>query len=271
MKLRKQQDTEGLITVEALISMPVIIMVFACFLFLLSYMTTVFTLKRELSEKACELSSSAYGFSYAFPSIIRLYDDKEREKLNLRYLFCYTETFGEDITIFLDATYDGVLRKVKIRLSQKISKWKGDGVNYKEENVWELSNAERGAAIENLYGGNLPDFFPVIDSYNEFTGTVTMISSIDTTFERYSHYDVFHDRIMEDVNRLISFYGAAYGEVEIKSDYIELKQMMIVLPVNPLDRIQLEVLDDVGRICRSHGVTLLVKRYQTSSVNNISD
>ncbi|MBN2851994.1 MAG: hypothetical protein JXQ23_04585 [Clostridia bacterium] len=271
MKLKKQQHTEGIITIEALISIPVILSVFACFVFLFSYMTTVLTLKKDLSDKACELAVSDYAFFTSFPSVLSLYDKNEREKMNLLYVFCYSETFGDDITLFLDCKYNGIIKKVNIHLSQKISKWKGDGINFSDVNVWTLSNAERGAAIEALYGGNLPAFFPVIDSYNEFTGTVTMISSIDTTYERYNNRDMFYDRIMEDISRMMSFTGASYGEVNIRSDYIENKQVILVFPTNPLNRMQLTVVEEVKRICEANDIQLLIKRYQLSSSNQISN
>ena len=52
-------------------------------------------------------------------------------------------------------------------------------------NVWELSNLKRGKVIEEVFGSNLPEFFPAVDLYDERSKTVTAFVSIDVTSPHY--------------------------------------------------------------------------------------
>lgn len=74
-----------------------------------------------------------------------------------------------------------------------------------DDDVWSLSNFERGRSIGEMYGANLPDTFPVIDRVDG--DTVTSITSIDLTSPYYSNSSRIDRIISEDISRLADFNG----------------------------------------------------------------
>jgi len=267
MKYKIHYNTKGSITIEALIAISTIITVFACFIFIITYIKTTTKLKSDLNTKVYDIAIANYKYKVAIPSIIKLYDKEKLDQMNMEYFFCYSETLGDEITLYIDCVFNGYIKKIKIHLHQSIYKWKGDGISYSEKNVWTLSNIKRGLEIENIYGGNLPKYFPTIDGYNEYTGEIFLITSIDTTAKTYIGYDNFYKQLKENVLKLEHFNGAKYGDVKISKLDIDKKKLIIVLPKNPLNRIQIKVIDDIKKYCLLHNINFSIKRYQQSYVN----
>ncbi len=266
MKLKKHLNTKGVISIEALITLPVLIMVFSIFIFYISYLNVMVQLTEDLSEKTYELSINDYKYNSSLPTIIKLYDKDEKKKMNIEYLFCYTNTIGGNITIYLDCVFNGYFKKVKIHLEQQIKKWKGDGINYGDINVWKLSNYRRGLAIEEIFGGNLPKYFPVIDGYNQLTGEIFLITSIDSSALSYQDLDCFYKRIEKEVKELSDFNGVVFEEYNITSEDISNKKLIVVFPNNSFSQTQLEVLDDINNLCIINNIQFIVKRYQNSNI-----
>jgi len=267
MKYKTFSNTKGSITIEALIAISTIITIFTCFIFIITYIKINEKLKSDLNTKAYDIAIANYKYKIAIPSVIKLYDKREIDQMNMEYFFCYSETFGDEITIYLDCVFNGYIKKVKINLHQTIHKWKGDGLSYSEQNVWAMPNIKRGLEIEDIYGGNLPKYFPTIDGYNEFTGEIVLITSIDTTAQTYIKYDKFFKQIKESVLKLEQFNGVKYGDIKISKLDIDRKKLIIVLPKNPLNRIQIKVINDIKEYCLIHNINLNIKRYQQSYVN----
>ena len=72
-----------------------------------------------------------------------------------------------------------------------------------KDNIWSLSNFERGEAFREKYGANLPKTFPVIDSVNG--GEVTSIRSIDLTSPYYQDVSNIEKKIKDDIRSLKEF------------------------------------------------------------------
>jgi len=266
MKLKQYLNIKGIISVEALITVPIIIILFSTFIFYISYIKTVLQLTEDLNKKAYEFAVNDYKYHSSLPRIVKLYNEQTKRKMNIEYLFCYTNTLGDHITIYVDCIYNGYIKKSKIHLQQQIKKWKGDGINFSEINVWELSNYKRGIKIEEVFGGNLPRYFPTIDGYNQLTGEILLITSINSTSQSYKTYKNLYKRIIDEVEKLKTFKGTQFETYKISSEDISSRKLIVIFPTNSFSRVQLNVLEDIKRLCENKDIIFLVKRYQNAII-----
>lgn len=99
---------------------------------------------------------------------------------------------------------------------------------------WSLGNFERGDYFKEQYGGNLPNTFPVIDSF--VNGNAVSIVSIDLTKNTYSTSRSIEKKINEKLVAIDEFCGASAtisGEkYEVKSNEIYSKELIIIVPEN---------------------------------------
>lgn len=262
--LKQQNHTKGSITVEALMVLPIIIIIFSCFVYLIAYVSVVTTIKNDLHEKILKMAVYDYAIGFSLPSIVSLYNMEEKKDLHLSYVFCHSETFGNQITLVFDGVFNGYISKSSIHLSQTIYKFNGDNLDYDNENIWLLNNFTRGKKVETIFGGNLPRYFPTIDYYDELTGKVLSITSVNTTYKTYQTYIGLYERIINDINKLNSFTGIVFEDITIDSRDITQKEILVVLPTNPLNRAQLNAIDDLYGICSQFNIILTIKRYQKS-------
>ena len=58
------------------------------------------------------------------------------------------------------------------------------------QGVWDLGNFERGVAIEQQLGHNVPAAFPAIDIWDEATGAATSIKSLNLEAKTYQSASV---------------------------------------------------------------------------------
>ena len=72
-----------------------------------------------------------------------------------------------------------------------------------KDNIWSLSNFDRGEAFRDKYGANLPKTFPVIDAVDG--GEVTAIRSIDLTSPYYQDVSNIEKKIKDDIRSLKGF------------------------------------------------------------------
>jgi hypothetical protein len=73
------------------------------------------------------------------------------------------------------------------------------------QRLWDLGLQERGLAIEEALGGNLPPGFPTIDRFSE--DVATSIKSMDLTSPSYQDPARVMQQATEYINKLYNFEG----------------------------------------------------------------
>ncbi|MBR4556672.1 MAG: hypothetical protein IKO15_04235 [Clostridiales bacterium] len=140
---------------------------------------------------------------------------------------------------------------------------KHDADEEKDPDVWSMSNFDRGDAIREVYGANLPKTFPVIDSYE--SGDVTAIRSIDLTSPYYQDLSHIEKKIKDDIKALGQFepQSANINGTVYRVDYIDSRYLKIVIPENS-GVLSKEKVDELKGYAFVQGVILEVDEYGTS-------
>ncbi|HHV96513.1 MAG TPA: hypothetical protein GXX37_08605 [Clostridiaceae bacterium] len=136
-----------------------------------------------------------------------------------------------------------------------------------KDDIWSLDNFTRGRKIREIFGANLPFTFPVIARYDEDSGTVTMIKSMDLTLEYYQDPVKVSKKMKLYINELKAYRGqeVPWGKdkIVIKNSDIVKRQLILVVPNNPIN---LEVEQEIEQ-CRlyaaDNGIDLKVIKYGT--------
>ncbi|HKT00837.1 MAG TPA: pre-peptidase C-terminal domain-containing protein [Rugosimonospora sp.] len=111
------------------------------------------------------------------------------------------------------------------------------------ESVWALGWAERGLAIEEKLGGNLPRSFPVIDRFAN--GTATSIKSIDLAAPTYQRLSALRSLVKGYINKVAGFNGASFDGVTITASDISSRALDIAIPKGVATPAQMQVLQDM--------------------------
>jgi hypothetical protein len=80
------------------------------------------------------------------------------------------------------------------------------------EKVWELHPFERGRAIEEIVGTNLPSNYPTIDRFEN--GVATSIKSIDLQAPTYQNISNLSSRLGSYIDKVSSFQGRPWAGVD---------------------------------------------------------
>ena len=133
----------------------------------------------------------------------------------------------------------------------------------KKDDIWSLSNFDRGDAFRERYGANLPKTFPVIDAVDG--GKVTAIRSIDLTSPYYQDTAHIEKKIMADITSLSRFepQSANINGQEYSVDYISSRYLTVVIPENS-GEIGKQTVEDLKGYALTHGVILNISEYGTS-------
>lgn len=126
--------------------------------------------------------------------------------------------------------------------------------------IWKEDNFTRGKVIRQMYGGNLPDTFPVISKFEN--GMATMIKSLNHTSATYQDSSVFERTITGMINSMYYFNGGSSGGITIKNNDIYCKTIILVLPENDLTVTQQKALESVMRYATSKMIVIDLQRYQ---------
>lgn len=110
-----------------------------------------------------------------------------------------------------------------------------NGIGGREEatdDIWELDNFTRGQKIRKIYGGNLPNNFPVIAKFEN--GQATMIKSVDFRKETYQTEGALSANIITMLQTLYAYQGQTmpYGtdKIVILPSQIKKKELLLVIP-----------------------------------------
>lgn len=127
----------------------------------------------------------------------------------------------------------------------------GDGTEVQKSNIWDLPNLQRGVKIEEMYGGNLPFKFPVIDRYDADSKTGTSIKSINLNSETYQNESVLSKTLMGYVDHLKNSSTLIY---EKQSYELVHKKLIIVVPKNSVNENKQIILNQILSYAAKHNI-----------------
>ena len=101
-----------------------------------------------------------------------------------------------------------------------------------KDNIWSLSNFDRGEAFRDKYGANLPKTFPVIDAVDG--GEVTAIRSIDLTSPYYQDVSNIEKKIKDDIRSLKGFgpRSATKKKKKYEVTRVDSRHLKVIIPEN---------------------------------------
>ncbi len=106
------------------------------------------------------------------------------------------------------------------------------GTQMETDEIWEADNFTRGKYIRSLYGGNLPENFPVIAKFED--GRATMIKSVDFRKETYQIEGALSNNVITMLETLYLYQGQStpYGseQIVILPTQIQEKELLLVIP-----------------------------------------
>jgi hypothetical protein len=132
----------------------------------------------------------------------------------------------------------------------------GDGVTaLNETSIWDLPNKERGMKIEEIYGGNLPYDFPVIDIYDKSSKIGTSIKSINLNSKSYQDKANLSRLLKQYVDDINSHRAINYKNEEY---YLAGKELIFVIPKDSINDMNSTVLEQVKSYAKDNGVGITV-------------
>ena len=134
--------------------------------------------------------------------------------------------------------------------------------NSTDDDIWKLNNFERGSRFIEMYGGNMPATFPVINGWDG--STATAITSVNTLSSKYTSMDKFDKRIIEDIDELSGFNGANVNingnNYVVNGKDIHQKVLVVVIPENSQEGYKSR-LQGLSEYAKSQNITLKVEQY----------
>lgn len=126
--------------------------------------------------------------------------------------------------------------------------------------IWAENNFTRGKILRQMYGGNLPESFPVIAAFEN--GTAIMIKSLNHTMNSYKDSGALEKTIRDMIDTLASFEGAEYGGIVIEKHDILRKKLILILPENDYYYSQEAVIQHMMQYSMMKFIVLDLQRYQ---------
>ena len=133
------------------------------------------------------------------------------------------------------------------------------------DQVWKMSNFERGYSLRTTFGGNLPDNYPVIAKWDGITAT--SIKSIDLTAPGYQTPGVLSENIIEFADELAGFDGTdqpwGKDKIQIDSGDICARVLTIIVPANSPSKAYNELMS-ASQYAGTKGVQIKIEEYGNS-------
>jgi len=133
------------------------------------------------------------------------------------------------------------------------------------DQVWQLSNFERGYSLRNTFEGNLPDNYPVIAKWDG--KTATSIKSIDLTAPGYQTPGTLSENVMEFADELAGFDGTdqpwGKDKIQIGSGDICTRVLTIIVPANSPAEAYNELMS-ASQYAGVKGVQVKIEKYGNS-------
>ncbi len=141
------------------------------------------------------------------------------------------------------------------------------------DDIWALSNFQRGLKIRRLFGANLPSSFPVIAKYDN--GHAVMIKSMDLTADSYQRGNNAEKTLLEYIDKLAEYKGqqTPWGsdDIVIREQDIIGRELKLVIPENELSDANEALLEKMVHTAAAKGISLVVERYGTKVVETEED
>ena len=190
----------------------------------------------------------------------------------LQNVSVYVDYESEDRSIYIYVYYDIAAGKIKIPRSYCTSvalysemfplREKDQDDNGNAENVWDKDNFERGSAIREQFGGNLPYNFPVISSYKP--DEIISIKSMDTTSPYYLNRKNANKQLKSYINDLKNFTGAEQSGVSVSVHEGTKKTLLLVIPENGSTEADCYI-SEMAECAEECGIVLKVVKYEKSN------
>ncbi|MBQ8164612.1 MAG: hypothetical protein IJZ94_02175 [Clostridia bacterium] len=158
-----------------------------------------------------------------------------------------------------------------ISINIKGNGWLGGSYFIKdsEPSVWKLNNFDRGKAIEQHLGCNLPEDYPIIDIYDKSSGTVTIVRSLNHTTKSYLNVNNLKKVLDESLEKIKNFNGTEHStfadsSLVIKSSDIKKRKFILVVPTNDMTKMQTKTILEFSAQCALSNVEFVLERYHVS-------
>lgn len=126
--------------------------------------------------------------------------------------------------------------------------------------IWAENNFTRGKILRQMYGGNLPDQFPVIAAFTD--GTAVSIKSLNHMAQTYQNVREFERTIKEMIDALYAFEGAEFGGISINKGSISKKKLILILPENDFTVSQNAAVIKIMQYAMHKFIEVDLQRYQ---------
>ncbi|MCK5758208.1 MAG: hypothetical protein KAH14_03870 [Clostridiales bacterium] len=263
LKLPSRNHIEGVITVETAVCSAAMILLFSLFFTITGYCRAYLSVKEFIDIKAQDTALFGYVLGVDVPGIISTegFENVKNGSVNNLMVFC--ENWGEEIKLNASYTYASLIGNFRVSMKSYFTKWNSDAVE-KGVSVWLLPPVERGKIIESIFGGGLPEFFPVIDAFDEISGHAASIVSVDITLDRYTSGTELKNVLIQKADDLASFKYGEYDEIVITGKDIDSRELILVIPENPLNEKQQLAINECYKYVSEISTILSVKRYQNA-------
>ena len=190
----------------------------------------------------------------------------------------YLDYESADKSIYVSVYYDIVAGKVRLPRSYCTSialyadaiplrSTENEEKKDSEGSVWDLENFERGQAIREQFGGNLPYNFPVIAYSTE--NEVVSIKSMDTTSPYYEERPNVRKKLKSYIKDLEGFNGADQSGISVQMTPSTRKTLLLIIPENGSESSR-QYISEMEEYAAERGIGLKVEEYEKSNHYNDS-
>ena len=140
-----------------------------------------------------------------------------------------------------------------------------DEVKIVEEDIWELPDITRGIKIEEIMGGHLGQYFPVIDKLEN--RTVIKFVSVKTVIPSYQTHSKLLKHLKSEINTLVKFKNGKKSGVEVQQKDYDNKVFNIAIPDQDLNEGQLKAISDAKLYALQKGISFKITVIKTTSTS----
>ena len=106
----------------------------------------------------------------------------------------------------------------------------GDDALAAAKNVWKLDPLMRGQELHRMLGQNLPNAFRTVDIWDEVSGTVTSIKTLNTAAPTYQNAARLFSTVQGYIDEVAQYAGGRMGGREIVAPEIMHRQLLLAIP-----------------------------------------
>lgn len=262
LKFVSQKNTEGSITAEACICSLALILFISLFFTIIGYCGLHSIVRVEVNKQMTNTAIINHVSGMAYAGLLDMSKVNEKFGGMVKRPIAYFIKTGNEIRVRTSYVYVSPLGEFNVKFLSSFTAWEGDGEQNLDTSVWRKGPLERGKAIGEIFGSGLPEFFPVIDAYDPMSGNAVSVISVNTSLDSYRDGDRLEEVILEALKKLYKFSGARCEGFELCSKDIETREILVVVPTNPLNAGQLRALESCKIQSKVLDIMFTLKRYQ---------